>query len=154
MKYGLYVSRLPAGESTWEWEVGPALLEKIGASYDIADLWVHIQVAVRKESRYLRLFFSLKGWVKVPCDRGLEIIELPIEAQHEQIYAWDSTYLPPEDTEEFFTLGPKEDYIDLSQSFYDYIGLAIPRKRVRPSCPDAACPAFVWQYLEAGPDEG
>ncbi|MCS6895229.1 MAG: DUF177 domain-containing protein [Bacteroidia bacterium] len=147
MRYRFSISKLPQGESRWTWEVDKALLEVIGADYDIQDLRVQATISARKESEYLRLSLSLEGWVQVPCDRGQEIISLPISAEHEQIYSWDKYYLPPEDTEEFFALKPREDEIDLTQALYDYIGLAIPRRRVRPTCPDESCPAFVLHYL-------
>lgn len=152
-KYALFVSQLPQGESFWEWQIGPDLLATIGESYGIQNLSVQARVVALRESRYLRLRFRLEGWVVVPCDRGLEPIQLPIEANHEQIYSWDETYLPPADTEEFFTLGAREDRIDLTQAFYDYIGLAIPPKRVRPTCPDDQCPAQVHTYLKLSSEE-
>nr|BAL57835.1 hypothetical conserved protein [uncultured Bacteroidetes bacterium] len=147
MKYKLFISRLPAGESWWEWQLGPELLEEVGATYDILDLGVEVRVRARKEVRYLRLAIELSGWVVVPCDRGLEPIRLTISAQHDQIYSWDEHYLPPEEAEEFFPLGPREDEIDLTQAFYDYVGLAIPMKRVLPGCPTDACPAHIRDFL-------
>lgn len=147
MKYRFQISRLPIGETTWEWAVDRSLFAEIGANYDIEDLQVTACVRARREARYLRLQITLQGWVIVPCDRGLEPIQLPIETTHEQLYSWDELYLPPEDIEEYFAVGPREDTIDLTQALYDYIGLGIPRRRVRPSCPDAACPAHVHAYL-------
>ncbi|MCX8113367.1 MAG: DUF177 domain-containing protein [Bacteroidia bacterium] len=147
MRYRFYISRLPLGESEWEWTVGPELLTTIGSNYDIQDLKVQVKVQARRETQYLRLLFSLEGWVEVPCDRGQELIRLPIKATHEQIYGWDEHYLPPEGTEEYFMLGSREDEIDLTQSLYDYIGLSVPWRRVRPECPDEHCPAYVRIYL-------
>ncbi len=147
MKYRFEISQLPPGETTWEWTIDRSLFAEIGASYDIEDLQVIACVRARREARYLRLHISLQGWVIVPCDRGLEPIQLPLEATHEQLYSWDELYLPPADAEEFFSLGPREDTIDLTQALYDYIGLAVPRRRVRPGCPDADCPAHVHIYF-------
>lgn len=147
MRYRFQVSKIPLGETTWEWAIDRSLFAEIGASYDIEDLHVMACIRARREARYLRLRISLQGWVIVPCDRGLEPIQLPLEATHEQLYSWDELYLPPEDTEEYFTLRPREDTIDLTQALYDYIGLGIPRRRVRPSCPDADCPAHVHTYF-------
>ncbi|MCX7606317.1 MAG: YceD family protein [Bacteroidia bacterium] len=154
MSYRLVISQLPQGETLHEWEIRADLFEIIGSSYDILDLSVQAQVRARREAGHLRLELHLKGWVIVPCDRGLEPIQLPIETSHEQIYSWDTLYLPPEGTEEFYTLGPREDSVDLAQSFYDYICLAIPSKRVRPTCPDGACPPYIQAYLEISPEEG
>jgi len=153
VKYRLFVSKIPPGESTWEWQVGPELFEAIGATYGIQDLAVRVWIQARREARYLRLHFRLEGWVVVTCDRGLEPIQLPIQSQHEQVYSWDEHYLPPEEVEEFFTLGPREDLLDLTQSFYDYIGLAIPLRRVRPTCPDDQCPAHIKAFFSDNPSE-
>ncbi|MCS7153634.1 MAG: DUF177 domain-containing protein [Bacteroidia bacterium] len=148
MRYTFFLSRLAFGENAWEWLVGRELFEAIGADYGIHDLSVRCQVRARKETRYLRLFLSLGGWVEVECDRGGELIRLPIEAQHEQIYSWDEYYLPPAEIEEFFTVGSRTDEIDLTQALYDYIGLAVPWRRVRPTCPDESCPAHVHAFLK------
>lgn len=147
MRYRFQVSKIPPGETTWEWNIDRSLFVEIGATYDIEDLQVTAHIRARREAQYLRLHIALHGWVIVPCDRGLEPIQLPLETSHEQLYSWDTFYLPPADTEEFFTLGPREDTIDLTQALYDYIGLGIPRRRVRPGCPDADCPAHVHTYL-------
>ncbi|MCS7162684.1 MAG: DUF177 domain-containing protein [Bacteroidia bacterium] len=136
---------MPKGESVWEWQIGRELLAAVGADYEIQGLEVQARVRAQRESRYLRLHFFLSGWVEVLCDRGGELIRLPIETAHTQVYSWDPLYATSE--EEFFVVGPHEDWIDLLQAFYDYIALAIPLKRVRPTCPDAACPAVVWEYL-------
>ncbi|MEN3040165.1 MAG: YceD family protein [Bacteroidia bacterium] len=148
MKYSFLISKLPRGESRWSWEVDSTLFKIIGADYDIHDLRVQVSVVAHKEFDYLRLSLSLDGWVQVNCDRGQELITLPITAHHEHIYSWDRYYLPPEDVEEYFSLGPREDEVDLAQAIYDYIGLAIPRRRVRPTCPDEACPSFIFSYLD------
>lgn len=153
MRYRFFLSRLPKGSTSWTWQIGRDIFTAIGANYDIHDLAVEACIDAIREARYLRLAISLKGWVEVECDRGQELIRLPITATHEQVYAWDEYYLPEEGIEEFFTLGPREDEIDLTQALYDYIGLAIPRRRVRPECPDAACPSYIRTYLQL-PDEG
>ncbi|MCS7296630.1 MAG: DUF177 domain-containing protein [Bacteroidia bacterium] len=149
MSYRFFISRLPLGESRWEWHIGKELFTQIGANYyGVEDLAVQVRVTTSKDHQHLRLRLELQGWIEVLCDRGLEPIRLPIQTSHEQIYGWDEYYLPPDNTEEFFVIGPREDTIDLAQSLYDYIGLAIPRRRVRPSCPDHICPSHVWAYLQ------
>lgn len=148
MRYKFFISQLPKGSSDWTWQVGRELLATIGADYGIQDLSVEARVHAIKDDRHLRLEVQVDGWVEVECDRGQEVIRLPIAAQHQQVYAWDEYYLPAEEVEEFFPLGPREDEIDLTQALYDYIGLAIPRRRVRAGCPDAHCPAYVRIFLD------
>lgn len=148
MRYKFFLSQLPKGRSEWSWQVGRELFATIGADYGIQDLAVEARILALKDDRHLRLNVHVEGWVEVECDRGQELIRLPITAQHQQVYAWDEYYLPPQEVEEFFSLGPREDEIDLTQALYDYIGLAIPRRRVRAGCPDEHCPEYVRTYLE------
>lgn len=148
MRYKILLSRLPPGESQWEWEIDNRLFELIGANYDISQLKAQVQVIARKEMRYLRLMISIQGEVEVTCDRGLELIRLPIQASHQQVHSWDELYLPQADEEEFYVVSPKQDEIDLTQALYDYVCLAIPKRRVRATCPDEYCPAYVRTYLE------
>lgn len=152
MKYKILLSRLPPGETCWHWEISPELFKLIGSDYGINDLRAQAHVVARKEARYLRLTIVIEGEVEVVCDRGLELIRLPIQASHQQVHSWDELYPPPADEEEFFVVGPKQDEIDLTQALYDYICLAIPMRRVRDTCPDEFCPAHVKAYLEEEPE--
>ncbi|MCS6790997.1 MAG: DUF177 domain-containing protein [Bacteroidia bacterium] len=151
MKYKILLSRLPPGDSRWEWKLDSTLFKLVGSDYGIHDLRAHAHIVARKEARYLRLTIVIQGEVEVACDRGLEPIRLPIQASHQQVHSWDELYLPQADEEEFFVVEPKQDEIDLTQALYDYVCLAIPVRRIRETCPDEFCPAHVKTYLEEEP---
>jgi uncharacterized metal-binding protein YceD (DUF177 family) len=153
MKYFLIVSKIPEGKSELSWVLDESLFEAIGANYDIEQLRGVLLVHLQKDAQYLRLEVLVEGEATVLCDRCLKPISLPFSAKHQQVYALTSRYTKPEEVEEFYILGPREDRIDLTQAAYDYVCLALPLKRVRPTCPDEYCPPYIQELLHLDPPE-
>jgi uncharacterized metal-binding protein YceD (DUF177 family) len=143
MKLTLTVSQIPEGLSEVSWDLSKALFTAIGADYGIEAVSGRVRVRLHRDSAFLRLHLVVEGEVTVPCDRCLQVIQLPITTAHEQVYALTQRHVPPADAEEFYVLGAREDRIDLTQAVYDYLCLAVPSKRVRPTCPDSACPPHI-----------
>lgn len=149
MRFVITVSKIPIGTSIQEWPLNEELFEEIGSNYEIEALSGQFSVQIIRDDQYLRLKLSINAVVRVPCDRCLKPIELPILANHEQIYALTDRYLPIPEASEFYLLGPREDRIDLTQAAYDYVCLALPSKRVRPSCPDESCPPYIRSLIQS-----
>jgi len=154
MRYILTVSQTPEGKSEIVWPLDNRLFEAIGANYEIEELSGAVQVSIQRDVYFLRLEIAVEGEARVLCDRCLQPIGLPFRAQHQQVYALIERYPKfPEESEEFYELGPREDRIDLTQAVYDYVCLALPVKRVRPACPDAFCPPYIQGLITQEPPE-
>ncbi len=147
MRYSFSVSKIPEGKSTLSWPLDERLFETIGANYEIEALKGDLQVHIQRDSQFLRIEIVLTGEAIVACDLCLQSILLPFSAKHQQVYALTARYTHPEEAEEFYVLGPREDRIDLTQAVYDYVCLALPIKRVRPTCPDDTCPPYVKAFI-------
>jgi len=143
MRYSFAVSKIPEGRSTLSWPLDEKLFEAIGANYEIEALKGDLLVHIQRDSQFLRIEIVLAGEATVACDLCLRPILLPVSARHQQVYALTSRYTQLEEAEEFYVLGPREDRIDLTQAVYDYVCLALPIKRVRPTCPDDSCPPYI-----------
>ena len=83
---------------------------------EILDADVNVEIRVVKQERKVEADLHLSGTVTVACDRCLEPLAVPVEANPSEVFA-------PEDT--------AEDW-DLSQAVYDYICLSLPLQRVHP----------------------
>ena len=83
---------------------------------EILDADVDVEVKVVKKERKVEAELHLSGTVTVPCDRCLEPLAVPVEADPSEV-------LKPESL--------AEDW-DLSQAVYDYICLSLPLQRVHP----------------------
>ena len=143
MRYSFAVSKVPEGQSTLNWPLDERLFETIGANYEIEALQGELLVHFDRDTQFLRLEIILTGEATVPCDLCLKSIPLSFSSRHQQIYALTSRHVPQEDAEEFYVLGPREDQVDLTQAVYDYVCLALPVKRIRPTCPDESCPPYI-----------
>ncbi|MBO4633980.1 MAG: DUF177 domain-containing protein [Bacteroidales bacterium] len=84
---------------------------------EILDAHVGVEVRVVKSSEQkVEASLHLKGNVTVPCDRCLEPLTIPVEANPSEVFAPESV------AEEW----------DLSQAVYDYVCLSLPMQRVHP----------------------
>ena len=84
---------------------------------EILDAGVEVEAKVVKAgARKVTADLRLRGTVTVPCDRCLEPLTLPVEANPSEVFAPESM---------------AEDW-DLSQAVYDYICLSLPMQRVHP----------------------
>ena len=151
MKYTLIVSETPEGKSEVRWPLNNGLFEAIGANYEIEELRGEVRVSIQRDVYFLRLDIVVEGEAQVLCDRCLQPIGLPFSARHQQVYALVARYPKAEECEEFYELGPRADRIDLTQAVYDYVCLALPVRRVRPTCPDAFCPPYIQGLITPEP---
>ena len=92
----------------------------------------HVNVAlnVRKTSGIYQLDFHLEGEVIVICDRCLDEMEQPIEADERLKVKLGSEFSEIDD----IVVVPEEDgYINVAWFIYEFIALSIPMKHTHPS---------------------
>ena len=98
---------------------------------EILDADVDVEIKVVKKERKVEAELHLSGTVTVPCDRCLEPLAVPVEANPSEV-------LKPESL--------AEDW-DLSQAVYDYICLSLPLQRVHP---EGECNPDTVRFLSQG----
>ena len=98
---------------------------------EILDADVDVEIRVVKKERKVEAELHLSGTVTVPCDRCLEPLAVPVEANPSEV-------LKPESL--------AEDW-DLSQAVYDYICLSLPLQRVHP---EGECNPDTVRFLSQG----
>ncbi len=91
---------------------------------------LNVEVSVNKEVNTLVMEFNIKGNVKVKCDRCLEPIDMPIEAE-ETLYFRFGGEFHETDADTIFIPFTQE-AVNVAQYIYDFIMLAIPMKRIHP----------------------
>jgi len=127
-KYNIEFKGLKEGLHKFEFEVQDAFFEHFEQSFvDIGDIVV--KVKLEKRSSFLKLFFNLKGWVELTCDRCLEKYRQRVKHKSELFVKFgESNY---EDDEIIYVL-PEEHQINLAQLIYEYVVLSIPVRHVHP----------------------
>ena len=88
---------------------------------------LHVSVSIRKMTGFFELHFLTKGFVTVSCDRCLDDMEQPIEADNVLTVKLGDAYSDDDDT---VTIDENEGILDLSWFIYEFIMLAIPIKHV------------------------
>ena len=88
---------------------------------------LHVSVSIRKMAGFYELQFHTEGTVTVSCDRCLDDMEQPIEADNRLMVRLGDTYSEDDDT---VTVDEQEGILDLAWYIYESAMLAIPIKHV------------------------
>ena len=107
---------------------------------------LHVSVSIRKTIGFYELLFHTEGTVTVTCDRCLDDMSQPIEADNRLVVKLGAAYSEEDDV---ITVSEDEGILDVSWLIYEFIVLAIPIKHVH--APGKCNPAMsqVLQELSA-----
>lgn len=149
----LEINGLPDESMDFHWDLGKEFFESFGNA-DIMEAKVGVDVRLVKSGDFVGVDVSAGGSVTVPCDRCLAPLEIPVD----EAVALSVKFGPgePGDTaeakeggREIVYLADRETALDLDQTVYDYVCLAVPMKRVHP---EGGCDASVTRFI--GKDSG
>jgi uncharacterized metal-binding protein YceD (DUF177 family) len=88
---------------------------------------LHVSASIRKMAGFFEFLFHTEGTVTVTCDRCLDDMEQPIEADNKLMVRLGDTYSEDDDN---VTVDENEGILDLSWFIYEFTMLAIPIKHV------------------------
>ena len=108
---------------------------------------LHVSVSIRKATGFFELHFHSEGTVRIPCDRCLDEMDQPIEADNQLIARFGSRNAEEDDT---VVVAEEEGILDLSWFIYEFIVLAIPIKHVH--APGKCNPAMTQALEELSTD--
>ena len=120
-------SGLKLGNHEYEFDLVDEFFENFEYS-DIRQGKVTIRCLLERHERMLVFHFNIQGTVKVPCDRCLEEFDQEIDGEQRFIVKFGED--EHEETEEIIVINEKQNQVDLSQLFYEYITLMLPVKKV------------------------
>lgn len=88
------------------------------------------EVELDKTESLLTFHFDIKGTVRLNCDRSLEEFDYPLDVQatFRMKYGDENTELD----DDLWQITPNTQTINIAQHLYDYIGLALPMKKLHP----------------------
>ena len=108
---------------------------------------LHVSVSIRKMTGFYELLFHTEGTVTVTCDRCLDDMSQPIEADNRLVVKLGAVYSEEDDT---VVVAEEEGILDLSWFIYEFIALAIPIKHVH--APGKCNPAMTQALEELSTD--
>jgi uncharacterized protein len=88
------------------------------------------KVELDKTESLLTLHFDIKGHVRLTCDRSLEEFDQPLDVEETLRIKYG-----PENAEldeDLWQITPETQTLNIAQHLYDYIGLALPMKKLHP----------------------
>ena len=139
--YKIDLKGLKEDEMTREFNLGDDYFEALDGS-QLEHGTLHVSVSIRKMSGFFEFQFHTEGSVTVSCDRCLDDMEQPIEADNRLVVRLGNTYSEDDDT---VTIDETEGIIDVSWFIYEFIMLAIPIKHVHAP---GKCNSAMTQKLE------
>ena len=89
---------------------------------------VHVHLTLKRAAMLSELDFHTEGVVVVPCDRCLDEMEQPIEADNRLIVKFGSEYA--EESDEILVIPEDDGTLNVAWFLYEFIALAIPLKHV------------------------
>lgn len=89
---------------------------------------VQATLTIRRMGEAFSLDFHLQGSVKVPCDRCLDEVELPVESRNKLVVKFGKEF--SEESDEVVVIPEEEGAINVAWFFYEFILLSLPMKHV------------------------
>ncbi|HEX7583925.1 MAG TPA: DUF177 domain-containing protein [Prolixibacteraceae bacterium] len=131
--YSIAFKGLSQGKHIFEYEIDDKFFAEFGGG--VVDKGkVTVRITLEKQSSLMILWFDVEGTVHVQCDRCLEMYDQPIKGL-ERIFVkfGEKDYV---EGDEVIWVSTNDYQLNVAQLIYEFVGLAIPIKRVHPDDKD------------------
>jgi uncharacterized protein len=128
-QYDLAIAKLASKTHHFAFELGPDFFAQFDQNL-IQEGHLHADVDLIKTELLLTLNFHIKGTVRLVCDRSLDEFDQPIDVQHQLLVRFGDQELELDDN--VLQITPDTQTLPIAQHLFDYIGLAIPMKKLHP----------------------
>ena len=146
-RYRIPFKGLKEGDHSFDFEIDTSFFELFPES-EIKEGHLHITVILHKSVRMLTFDFFIEGKVRVPCDRCLEMFDLPVTYTDTLYVKFGSTR--HEESANTLIISEDDHFLNVSQYLYEYVHLALPLRRVHPDDSEGhpTCNPMMLQILE------
>ncbi len=125
-RYKVDLKALTNEETTVAWDLDSSFFGALEQT-EVEHGALHVSLSIRKASGFFELLFHTVGTVEITCDRCLDLMDQPIEADNRLVVKLGSRYSEDDDT---VTVDENEGILDVSWFIYEFIVLAIPIQHV------------------------
>ena len=130
-QFELPIGRLSLKTHQFAFELGRAFFEQFDPKGEfIADGDLHADLTLEKTERLITIGFHIVGTVRLTCDRSLDEYDQPLDIDRQLLVRYGDEYKELDD--DVLQVTPDTLVLDVAQHLYDYIGLALPMKRLHP----------------------
>jgi uncharacterized metal-binding protein YceD (DUF177 family) len=130
-QFDLPIARLSLKTHHFAFELSRAFFEQFDPKGEfIADGNLRADVELTKTERLITINFHIVGTVRLTCDRSLDEYDQPLDINQQLLVRYGDE--PKELDDDVLQITPETLTLDVAQHLYDYIGLALPMKRLHP----------------------
>ena len=148
-KFTIPLNGLATGKNEFFVHVGKEFFSSF-ENEEILDADLQVRILVEKSGRYVGVDCDIEGDVTVECDRCLEPLEMPIDAQVRLSVKFgeeEVSEIGSENEREVIFVKEDDAELDMSQIIYDYACLALPMQRVHE---EGGCNPETMKYYGVG----
>ena len=134
-RFDIDLKALTCEQTALSWELDNLFFQSLeGAQVQEGSL--HVSGSIRKAVGFFELLLHTDGTVRIPCDRCLEMMDQPIEADLRLVVKLGSEY---QENDDIITVDENEGVLHLAWFIYESIVLAVPIQHVHQpgDCNDA-----------------
>ena len=125
-QYKIDLKGLKEEETLLDFDLNNQFFEALDGS-EVRQGALHVSVSIRKMTGFFELLFHTEGTVTVTCDRCLDDMDQPIEADNRLVVKLGAANSEEDDV---ITVSEDEGILDTSWLIYEFVVLAIPIKHV------------------------
>jgi uncharacterized protein len=123
------IYNLKNGVHDYHFEIGDSFFNSFENS-PVSKGDLEAKVALDKNDNFIKAAFEIEGKIELTCDRSLETFEKYLSVRESVIFKFGDDN--KEISEEIFMITRDTQEIDAAQLIYEFIGLAIPIKKLHP----------------------
>lgn len=125
--YKIHLKSLSIGDHTYDYNLDTEYFKNID-SQEVQKGNVQAKVLVRNSGSNYEMTFKLEGVVKVPCDRCLDDMDLPVVHAGKLIVKFGAAYA--EEGDDIIIIPEVEGEINIAWFLYEFVALSIPIKHI------------------------
>ena len=133
---------LPEGTQQFEYHLDKGFFEAM-ESADVRDAELTVRLEVTRRGDIYDMRFYIEGNVTVGCDRCLDDLVMPVDADYSVAVKYGDAY--NDEADEVIEIPAGERYFDISRLVYDTVMLSLPMTCVHPA---GACNPAMSSILE------
>jgi len=130
-QFDLPIARLSLKTHHFAFELSRDFFEEFDPKGEfIADGNLHAEVRLDKTERVITIDSHITGTVRLTCDRSLDEYDQPLDVDNQLLVRYGDESKELDD--DVLQVTPETLMLNIAQHLYDYIGLALPMKKLHP----------------------
>lgn len=127
--YDIDIFRLSNELHQYEFEIDQTFFQSLDQDL-VENGSIKAWVDLDKNERFIALDFKLEGTLELTCDRSLDTFDHAIKENHKVIFKYGD--IEQELAEDVMMITDQTQQINVGQFLFEFIGLALPMKRLHP----------------------